>query len=109
MVEMICDVIQAAAALLVGFSAIFGIISWVWDRREREEHRRLESDAMRLYGEIKRAVEARGGNVAVSIDPINSPYAYKLAEMLVEKGLLQKVGGDSFMPAFFMTLGERSA
>ena len=52
---------------------------------------------------MMRAVERSGGNVVV-IDPVESPYAYRLACVLVKKGLLRKVGREGFSPAFLVTI-----
>ena len=52
---------------------------------------------------MMRAVERSGGNVVV-IDPAESPYAYRLACVLVKKGLLRKVGREGFSPAFLVTI-----
>ena len=103
MFRMICDLIQTASALLIALSALLGVISWIRDRREERRRRQEENDMMRLYEGMMRAIERSGGNVVV-IDPLENPYAYRLACMLVEKGLLKKIGREGFSPAFLITM-----
>ena len=40
----------------------------------------------------------------VVVDPLENPYAYRPACMLVDKGLLKKVGGEGFSPAFLVAM-----
>ena len=103
MLGMICDLIRALAALALAITAAFGVIAWARDRREERRQRREERDMMRLYEGMMRAIEKSGGSVVV-IDPVENPYAYRLACMLVEKGLLKKVGREGFSPAFLVTM-----